>query len=147
MANISLHQAAQASTDTSQSSPIREDCIKSVRQAPHPSFYSIERPRNVLALNYSRNRKSSDYTMASQLTPAASLRVCLQGHHRREHHVDRSPRQGLCRHSVAEEGSSTLLCLCVAQLGQELTLSIRTSSLIPPPCPTFSRSRPPLVAS
>jgi hypothetical protein len=76
-------------------------------------------------------------------------RVCIQGHHRRQHHFGWCERQRLCRGHLTEESPGLLNFPSTCSSTELLTLPLinRTSSSIPLPYPMSTSSLPRSAAS
>jgi len=87
-------------TATSPSSPSREGCIKLV------GAESIWDGTGAADQAFARHGARLVTASPFSLTEVLRNRICIQGHHSRQHNVDRRPREGLCGDFVAEKGAS-----------------------------------------
>ena len=110
VANTWGQQATLDMTGTLPSSLSREGCSKSVR-----SNFLQHRPKSATAmkridalLDGGKEGVPEGLVRTMMLMAGLGYRICLQGDHSREHHVDWCPGQGLRRSPVPEEGAGRL---------------------------------------
>jgi hypothetical protein len=87
-------QEAQATTDTSPSSPTKVAYTKSVRS-------------NISASCLTQRRCRSSAAGRAPWLTIRPRRICIQGNHGSEHHITGRAGQGLCSSHLAEEGACT----------------------------------------
>jgi hypothetical protein len=93
-------QEVQATIDISQSSLIREDCIKLVCTYDTPCHSAPASRAPKLLPKLHRPVASGLHLLISY-----RYRICIQSYHCCKHHVHWSKRKGLCSGVVTEEGS------------------------------------------